>query len=157
MRVVVPVVSPSRPGRDPVAAAAGAAAGARAVIRHCLARWKLEALTDDALLVVTELLTNAVRYGTPPWDVRMWLVCEDSGRRYVRLEVHDAGAGIDIDRLRARWRHPSGSLMNGGRGLFIVDTLASSWGDAPSGHGHTVWAELEGRPRRASGCRRPGG
>lgn len=140
MRVVVPVVSPIRPGRSQSAASA---ADARAVIRQYLARWGLQSVADEALLVATELLSNAVRHGTPPWGVRMWLVFEEGDRRYVRLEVADSGAGINIDWVRAHWRHPSGSLMSGGRGLFLVDTLASRWGDDRTGLGHTVWAELD--------------
>ncbi|MGW8890127.1 ATP-binding protein [Streptomyces sp. NPDC055749] len=146
MRVVVPVVTPSRPGRGQAAVPTDAAAEARAVISQYLAQWGLRSVADDALLVVTELLSNAVRYGRPPWGVRMWLVFEDGGRRRVRLEVADAGAGINVDRVRAQWRHPSASLLTGGRGLFIVDTLASRWGDDRSGPGHTVWAELEVEP-----------
>ncbi|MBT2487196.1 ATP-binding protein [Streptomyces sp. ISL-96] len=116
------------------------------MIRRYLAFWDLESVVDEALLVVTELLSNAVRHGTPPWGVRMWLVLEEGGRRYVRLEVADAGAGINVGRVRAHWRHPSGSLTSGGRGLFIVDTLASRWGDDRSDSGHTVWAELDVKP-----------
>ncbi|MGX1882872.1 ATP-binding protein [Streptomyces sp. NPDC055287] len=141
MRVVVPLTPPFRATRGEAASSAGA--GARAVIGRHLAHWGLRRLTDDALLVMTELLSNAVRHGKPPWSVSMSLLSREGGRRYVRLEVADAGAGINTELLRARWRHPSGSLMSGGRGLFVVDTLASSWGDDRSGHGHTVWAELE--------------
>ncbi|WP_138893795.1 ATP-binding protein [Streptomyces chryseus] len=129
--------------RAAVSLAPGCATGAREAIRRQLAWWRLEDLGDDATLIVSELLSNAVRHGRPPWRARMWLKGGESGRRGVRLEVHDAGAGVDIERIRARWRHPSGSLLGGGRGLFIVDTLASALGNERSGHGHTVWAELE--------------
>ncbi len=102
---------------------------------------------------MTEMLSNAVRHGTPPWGVRMWLFRGDEGPWYVRLEVDDAGPGIDIDVVRARWRHPSGFLAEGGRGLLMVDALASSWGDEPSSHGHTMWAQLEAEPGSAKGER----
>ncbi|WP_251015728.1 ATP-binding protein [Streptomyces sp. ISL-99] len=151
MRVVVPVLPPFRAGHSEAASSAGAAAGARAVIGRRLAYWGLQSLTDDALLVVTELLSNAVRHGKPPWSISMLLMSQEGGRRYVRLEVADAGAGTDINLVRARWRHPSGSLLDGGRGLFIVDTLASSWGNDHSSHGHTVWAELEVKPDSPGG------
>ncbi|MEV8312409.1 ATP-binding protein [Streptomyces flavidovirens] len=155
MRVVVPVTSPFRASHSAAASSAGTAADARAVIGRHLAHWSLQRLTDDALLVVTELLSNAVRHGKPPWSVSMWLTSHEDGRRYVRLEVADAGAGIDINLIRARWRHPSCSLMDGGRGLFIVDTLASSWGNGRTSHGHTVWAELEVKPGSPGGGRAP--
>ena len=143
MRVVVPVLSRSRADRGRAGIPAGPAAEAREVISRYLASWGLQSIADDVLLVATELLTNALRYGTPPWGTRMWLLPDGRGRRYVRLEVADAGPGIDVDRVCAHWRHPSGSLMTSGRGLFIVDTLATRWGDDRSGPGHTVWAELE--------------
>ncbi|MET9514508.1 ATP-binding protein [Streptomyces sp. NPDC002994] len=146
MRVIVSVEPRFGPGRIQAAAPEGAAGGARAVMRQHLASWGLESVAEDVLLIVTELLSNAVRYGTSPWGARMCLVLDEHGRRYVRLEVDDSGVGINVDRIRAHWRHPSGSLMDGGRGLFIVDTLASRWGDDHSGRGHTVWAELDVTP-----------
>lgn len=161
MRTVVSVASSVRGDRGPTAAPQDTAADARALIGRHLAYRCPKSLIDDAALVATELLSNVVRYGTPPWDVTMWLVREQGGRRYVRLEAADAGAGIDAERVRARWRHPSQALTSGGRGLFIVDTLASSWGDDRGDHGHTLWAELEIPPDdRASGrsdAWRPGG
>ncbi|MFE9395348.1 ATP-binding protein [Streptomyces flavidovirens] len=150
MKVLVPVVPAPGSCRSP-ASTANTVAGARAAIGRCLADWRLESLTGDVLLVMTEMLSNAVRHGTPPWGVRMWLFRGDEGPWYVRLEVDDAGPGIDIDVVRARWRHPSGFLAEGGRGLLMVDALASSWGDEPSSHGHTMWAQLEAEPGSAKG------
>ncbi|MET9519048.1 ATP-binding protein [Streptomyces sp. NPDC002994] len=158
MRDVVPVTPPFWAGRSEAASSADAAAGARAVIGRHLTYCGLQSLTDDALLVVTELLSNAARHGKPPWSVSMCLMLsQEDGRRYVRLEVADAGSGIDINLIRARWRHPSGSLTDGGRGLFIVDTLASSWGNDRTSHGHTVWAELEVKPGSPVGSPAPSG
>ncbi|MGR8012149.1 ATP-binding protein [Streptomyces hypolithicus] len=115
----------------------------RAEIRDDLARKHLDALVDDALLIVTELVSNANRHGAPPSSLTVWLLRDSHGRSCVRLEVEDSGAALDLDRIRARWRHPSFAFAGGGRGLFIVNALARSWGDMPSRHGHTVWAELE--------------
>ncbi|MFD3518227.1 ATP-binding protein [Streptomyces sp. NPDC058657] len=153
MRIVVAVPAPFRAGHSEAVSATCAVAGVRAVIRMHLAHWGLQSLTEDALLVVTELLANAVRHGKPSWSVCMWLMPQpqQGGRRYVRLEVADAGAGTDIGLLRARWRHPSSSLTEGGRGLLIVDALASSWGNDRTSHGHTVWAELEVKPESPGG------
>ncbi|GAA2991396.1 ATP-binding protein [Streptomyces fulvorobeus] len=150
MKVIVPVCPVLPAARGGAESPADAAAGARAVIGRQLARWGLRHLADDALLVMTELLTNAVRHGRPPWRVSVWLTLQEGGRRSVRLEVSDAGPGIDVELVRARWRHPSGSLTCGGRGLFIVDVLASSWGDDRDDcgvRGHTMWAELDAEPR----------
>ncbi|MET9427656.1 ATP-binding protein [Streptomyces sp. NPDC003036] len=145
MRVVVSVIAPSRDDTCLVAARDGTAE-VRAEVGRQLTRWRLHRLIDDALLIATELLSNAVRHGTPPLSVRMWLVTGERGRRRLRLEVEDAGPGIDMERVRAHWRHPSFTFLAGGRGLFIVDTLACRWGDTPSRLGHTVWAELDATP-----------
>lgn len=95
------------------------------------------AVVDDAALVMSELVGNAVRHGQPlPGDyVRTsWWV--DDGT--VHLEVCDGGPGFGAV-LR-----PVAATAEGGRGLPIVDTLASSWGTTapdPSG-GVGVFAEL---------------
>ncbi|MFV0126241.1 hypothetical protein ACLGI4_00695 [Streptomyces sp. HMX112] len=56
--------------------------------------------------------------------------------------MDDAGAGIDIECLRAHWLHPSCAYADSGRGLFIVDALARSWGDTVHAEGHTARARL---------------
>ncbi|OEJ29167.1 hypothetical protein AR457_02310 [Streptomyces agglomeratus] len=128
-------------------------AAVRAEVSRQLAVRHLEGVGEDALLVVTELLSNAVRHGEPPWRAGIRFVGGRDGRCLVRLEVEDAGPAIDVERVRAHWRHPSFTLDGGGRGLYLVDALARSWGDKPSRGGHTVWAELDippYAPRQAS-------
>ncbi|MEU4984234.1 ATP-binding protein [Streptomyces sp. NPDC021969] len=125
----------------------------RGVIRRQLRHWNIEELADDAALIVTELLGNAFRHGRPP--VRAWLIRDESAdRTALWIGVSDAGPAVDIGLLRAKWRHPSGSLSTDGRGLRLVDALARSWGDQPGVRGHTVWAELDGEGRRHEGGRR---
>jgi anti-sigma regulatory factor (Ser/Thr protein kinase) len=92
-------------------------------------------LVDDAALVVTELLSNAVRAGGSRIVVRL-----EVHHRTVRVEVFDDGAGRPVPR-----RATAGDV--GGRGLHIVDTLSAAWGAVPSGPGKRVWSEL---PRRAA-------
>src|SRR5947208_8430200 len=75
-------------------------------------RWRLE-------MIVTELVTNAVRHG-PGGPVELAL---ESGGRGVRGEVGDPGPGIRRGEL-ARRR----ATEEGGRGLFLVDALSDSWG-----------------------------
>lgn len=87
----------------------------------------------DALLLVSELATNAVRHGAAPISVQ--LVQDDGGT--VRVEVHDAGAGVPAPTT-------PGAADAGGRGLFIVAALASRWGVTPnaSGPGKATWFEI---------------
>lgn len=90
---------------------------------------------DDALLVTDELASNAIRHGEAPRGSRLWLL--DQGRR-LRIEVTDSGPG------QPRMITPHHA---GGRGLRLVDRLASSWGVRRHADGKTVWAEvhLDGR------------
>ncbi|MEU7045416.1 ATP-binding protein [Streptomyces varsoviensis] len=85
---------------------------------------------DDVLLVVSELVTNAVRYGTEPGD--SLLVVLDAGPGRVRIEVHDT-------RRRKPRRRPESAARQRGHGLFIVDALAE-WGVGERPMGKIVWA-----------------
>jgi two-component sensor histidine kinase len=85
----------------------------------------------DLQVVVTELVTNAVRYG-PSEAVEVWVSVAEDG--VVRGEVADGGiGGARIDRDR--------SLEAGGLGLQIVDALCVAWCN-PTGTGR-VWFVLE--------------
>ncbi|WP_158854795.1 ATP-binding protein [Saccharothrix deserti] len=99
-------------------------------------------VVDDAVLVVDELVGNARRHGTGPRVC--WFGLIDQGRR-LRVEVDDTSP------RRPHLRTPDAS---GGRGLLVVDRLASAWGvQRHIGH-KTVWAELA-LDRAASSARAP--
>ena len=86
---------------------------------------------EVALLLASELVTNAIRHGK---GMVQLVVKKLSGRLCV--EVSDEGTG------RPAPRNP-GSNLPGGRGLLLVERLASEWGVAPSrGGGKTVWFTL---------------
>lgn len=89
-------------------------------------------LLDDALLVVSELVTNAVKHGDGEITLRLW-----PGPDLVRIEVTDESP---------RYPEPVESDLDdeAGRGLQIVGALASSWGATPASTswGKTVWVEL---------------
>ncbi|MFJ4002262.1 ATP-binding protein [Streptomyces sp. NPDC090023] len=121
---------------------AATAEAVRDDLRDLLARWRAAEFADDATVVVSELLSNALRHGRPPVRVACALRRRSPGRAALRIEVADAGPSFDTTLVRARWRHPSFTLEESGRGLFLVDALASRWGDEPTRHGHTVWAVL---------------
>jgi anti-sigma regulatory factor (Ser/Thr protein kinase) len=105
-----------------------------------LARWWLAELLrqhhlehdlHDAVLLASELTTNAVVHGRSGFEVA---VSSDHGR--LRVEVSDADPGIP----QVQWV-PAGATS--GRGLLIVETLSSDWGVTPlEGGGKTVWFEL---------------
>ncbi|RZU45970.1 histidine kinase-like protein [Streptomyces sp. BK022] len=122
---------------------AGPAEAVRGDLCDHLARWQAAEFTDDASVVVSELVSNAVRHGRPPVRVACTLRRRSPGGPALRIEVTDAGPSFDTTLVRARWRHPSFTLEESGRGLFLVDALASRWGDEPTLDGHTVWAVLD--------------
>lgn len=114
---------------------ARAVPGARAQLREVLSGWGMSELEGDALLVVSELVTNAVRHAAGPRD-------REIETRYARLpdglriEVHDTGA--------ARPQVGAPELEGDcGRGLFLVAAVAERWGVGERvGPGKRVWAEL---------------
>ncbi|WCN05461.1 SpoIIE family protein phosphatase [Streptomyces sp. M92] len=93
-----------------------------------LHRWGLEELSFTTELVVSELVTNAVRYAEGPVQVRL---IRD---RTLWCEVADTG------HTSPHLRH-SGEDDEGGRGLFIVAQLVQRWGTRYSGSGKTIWTE----------------
>ncbi|WP_328224271.1 SpoIIE family protein phosphatase [Streptomyces sp. NBC_00310] len=106
-----------------------AVARARAYVTRQLSDWGLEELEFTAELVVSELVTNAIRYGRPP--VRLRLIHD----RTLMCKVSDSG-GTTPHLRRAR------VFDEGGRGLLLVAQLADHWGTRRARHGKTVWAEL---------------
>lgn len=89
----------------------------------------------DAALVVSELLSNALIHATPlpgRWIEVSWAVAQES----VEVAVRDGGS--------TTLPHPAFPSLSsvGGRGLSIVDQLASRWGVRSSEVGTTVWAVL---------------
>lgn len=86
-------------------------------------------------LLTSELATNALRYGPEGGEVQVAFLC---GRGLLRVEVTDQGAGVPAPRDAALDDED-------GRGLFLLDALARSWGHGPgpAGHGTTVWFELD--------------
>lgn len=106
------------------------AAEVRREIRSQFAEGLDRARTADVLLVVTELVTNAVKYG-PGQPIRIRLTMAHDGR--VRGEVEDQGRGVVEIREAVRDE-------GGGRGLQIVDALTDRWG-VFEGSTH-VWFEI---------------
>ncbi|MFC9223447.1 SpoIIE family protein phosphatase [Streptomyces hygroscopicus] len=92
--------------------------------------WGLEKLVLTTELVVSELVTNAIRYGRPP--IRLRLIRD----RALICEVSDfSSTAPHLRRARA--------LDEGGRGLFLVAQLAQRWGTRLEVQGKTIWAEQD--------------
>ncbi|MFF4227673.1 SpoIIE family protein phosphatase [Streptomyces sp. NPDC001820] len=102
---------------------------ARELARAQLVAWDLEALVDTVELLVSELVTNALRYGEG--EIRLRLLRD----RTLVCEVWDAGL-VQPRRRRAR------DTDEGGRGLQLVGLLSAAWGSRRTPRGKTVWFEL---------------
>ncbi|MBV1938642.1 SpoIIE family protein phosphatase [Streptomyces sp. BV286] len=102
---------------------------AREFARNRLVGWDLEPLVDTAELLVSELVTNALRYGEG--EIRLRLLLD----RTLVCEVWDAGL-VQPRRRRAR------DTDEGGRGLQLVGLLSAAWGSRRTPRGKTVWFEL---------------
>jgi anti-sigma regulatory factor (Ser/Thr protein kinase) len=102
----------------------------RHVVGAVLRRSGCENARDDTELIVSELVANAVEFAQN--EVRLTLF--RTGSR-LRVEVHDDGGG------EPEVAYPP-PLAEAGRGLFIVQRLATSWGVAHDASGKTVWSEL---------------
>ncbi|MFD6421882.1 SpoIIE family protein phosphatase [Streptomyces sp. NPDC060198] len=108
---------------------ASVVATARRLVDRQLAAWKLEDAAHSAELVVSELVTNAILYGTGP--VRLRLI-HDRGR--LLSEVTDANSASP------HLRHARAS-DEGGRGLYIVMRLSTRWGVRHGRRNKTIWCE----------------
>jgi anti-sigma regulatory factor (Ser/Thr protein kinase) len=92
----------------------------------------LGVLAEAATLLTSELVTNGVRHA----GTGMRLAVSRADERTVRIAVTDRAPEAD---LRPR---VSPDDAEGGRGLFLVEQLASGWGSYADGDGKTVWFEL---------------
>ncbi|MFE2039980.1 SpoIIE family protein phosphatase [Streptomyces sp. NPDC059477] len=102
---------------------------ARRLARRALTRWGLEDLTDSVELLVSEVVTNAVRYASKPVTLRL-----------LRTDVLRCEVGDDVPQL-PRLRQAR-ATDEGGRGLYLVNRLARRWGATRLSTGKVVWFEL---------------
>ncbi len=105
--------------------------GRRFVAQH-LSRWHVaDQVSDEATLLTSELIANAVLHAPPPLGLQ---VTVDTTK--IRIDVHDSDSVApvltcpDLDSV-------------GGRGVWLVDTLASRWGYRPEPPGKVVWFEMD--------------
>ncbi len=96
--------------------------------------WGLESLAELAELLVSEMVTNALRHAAGPIELTILLLDE-----IITIAVEDAAA--PLPRLRRVT-----DADEGGRGLQLVSTLSARWGARPTTGGKVVWCDLP-RPR----------
>ncbi|MEV7690862.1 SpoIIE family protein phosphatase [Streptomyces bungoensis] len=122
------VLGPDRVAEWQVPSDPAAVSEVRASVTRQLADWGLEELSFTTELVLSELVTNAIRYGRGPIGVRLLrdrtLICEVSDRSTTSPHLRYAA-----------------STDEGGRGLFLVAQLAERWGTRYTAHGKIIWAE----------------
>lgn len=109
----------------------GAVRTARSRVREVLSDWGLDGTVDVAVLLVSELVTNSLRYASGPIGVRMVLLSTGG----LLVEVSDPLP----DPPQERNATPDDE---GGRGLQLVACSSRRWGTRRGKSGKTVWFEL---------------
>jgi anti-sigma regulatory factor (Ser/Thr protein kinase) len=113
----------------------------RLATRVVLSAWRLSRLEENAVLVVSELLTNAVRHARDTDAIELDL---HATRAWLRIEIQDR------DR---QWPRPRvlNELSESGFGFVLIDALTAKWGVRETETGKAVWAELDIQPRSEPG------
>lgn len=110
---------------------------ARRFVSDTLRRWQFDSAVDAVELLTSELVTNAVVHaGT---EVQIVLEAHDN---LVHVEVRDLNRRQPVVRIT-----PYDDLQTG-RGLTLLDSVASAWGVASLDRGKAVWFEIKARPRQ---------
>ncbi|HSI93660.1 MAG TPA: ATP-binding protein [Jiangellaceae bacterium] len=119
--------------RVPLSTAAGEVSRARRMVSEWIRDHAVRASEENAVLLVSELVTNALRHGRPPMELRIRPLRAGG----IRLEVLDsAGDDLPIRNL------PQPDAVTG-RGVGIVAALSNRWGSEPVAAGKLVWAEID--------------
>ncbi|MFJ5776901.1 PAS domain S-box protein [Streptomyces sp. NPDC093094] len=111
-------------------AVSSAVADGRSFLAKTLTDWDCAPLVDDARLLVSEVLTNAVQHAQGPLGLHLRRTASE-----LTVEIRDHSPHLPQPRLAA----PDDES---GRGLLLVDTLAHDWGVRPTDHGKTTWFTL---------------
>ncbi|MEV4641361.1 ATP-binding protein [Actinoplanes sp. NPDC049548] len=109
-----------------------APAVARAVVTDVCTAWRMPHLRDDACLVITELVSNAIKHAGMPASVLL-----SRRGRGIHLAVRD-----NDPRLPRPVETPAGPKQTHGLGLRLVQATAAAWGAMPTEDGKVVWAAI---------------
>lgn len=104
---------------------------ARRIVADQLWGWGMSELAQDAELVTSELVTNAIRHGIRPVELRLTTLPDR-----VRIAVLDSNTQAVPEST------PAEDLDEGGRGLALIEHLCLDWGHEVGPSGKQVWAEL---------------
>ncbi|MFK4226423.1 SpoIIE family protein phosphatase, partial [Streptomyces sp. NPDC019890] len=103
----------------------------RAFISKVLTTWECAETIDDAGLLLSEVLTNAIQHAQGPIGLHLRRTVSE-----LAVEISDNSPHLPQPRLAA-------DDEESGRGLILVDTLADSWGVRPTDEGKTTWFTLK--------------
>ncbi|HET9076865.1 MAG TPA: ATP-binding protein [Acidimicrobiales bacterium] len=106
---------------------------ARSFVASTLRSWRLPDLVETAELLVSEVVTNAILHAASPF--RLTVECRTP--RMVSVEVRDSSGAAPV------LTSPAQDATHG-RGLLLIELLASRWGWRPVEGGKVVWFELTG-------------
>ena len=108
---------------------------ARQVTREVLTTWQLAHVEETAVLLVSELVTNAVRHATSTDAITLEL---EVVQTWLRIEAYRCRPGLAMPRT-------TGEFDESGFEFALVDSLADKWGVRETVTGKTAWAELDVR------------
>jgi len=112
---------------------ADSAGAARRFVEQALASWGYDALVPTAVLIVNEIVTNAIRHAGTPTLLRL----VDLGNR-LRVELVDGSSRLPVT------QRADPEVDEGGRGVWLLDSLSHRWGVDHVAGGKRVWFELAG-------------
>lgn len=120
----------------------------RDLVRRALREWFGPAgdagtAAQDALLLVSEVVTNACTHGGFPYELRL---DRTDGRLWVQVS--------DSSRVRPRPHGPHRAGRPSGHGLYLLERLSAAWGWLPRGDGKAVWFEVVMVPEDPARARR---
>ncbi|WP_422125774.1 SpoIIE family protein phosphatase [Streptomyces graminilatus] len=104
---------------------------ARRFTSRTLRNWQLSEAADEVLLIVSELVTNALVHTQGAVHVELTL-----GADRVRVTVNDSSPRAPAKPVVVDWE------ATGGRGLLLVEAVSAAWGSVPVGGGKQVWSEI---------------
>jgi phosphoserine phosphatase RsbU/P len=129
--------------RTPLMADLAAAAVARSLVEDAIRAWRVQVDADVAVLLTSELVTNAVTHGTPTAGtfVLLTIVCDATA---LRVDVHDGCRDLPV--LDTGLLDEAQAESETGRGLLLVTSLSAEWGFYGTPTGKAVYFTLELQP-----------
>jgi anti-sigma regulatory factor (Ser/Thr protein kinase) len=130
-----PLPMSARQCRIPLMADLAAASAARSVVEDAIRTWRVPVDAEVAILLTSELVTNAVTHGTPTAGtfVLLTIACDAAG---LRVDVHDGCGDLPV-------LGNAPSEAETGRGLLLVTSLSAEWGFYATPAGKAVYFTLE--------------